>query len=487
MLEVFNKLRQRVAVLENAFNVVEEEKLNEVGKFTFSLPENDAKNVFCAPYAFVRWNEGAYYRIIADNIKRGGVDIHAYTCEHCVATLSDDLLFSTLIIGGAGVATRQILESLLTRQRRSPTSDERWWVLDECDFDHRHEYVFESETIYSALWAVAEPFPEPRVWRYDFDAFPWRLSLKLIDTKDAPDYYIRAGKNLLSEDSSNDAYEVCTRLYALGNGKGVNQVKIGSVNGGLDYLESPPQYIQKYGRIDKLFVDRRYETPEILLAAARAALNEIQEPKYTRKFGVVDLEKLTNDRLDAARVGEVVRLTDDDTSAYVTSIRRNHDVDGDMRIEISNRFTSLVDMLENLANKQRVEMLYGQGATIVYGDSIQTNADTGNSAELKLSVPKEMKYVNKVWATVALEPYRTYSKGSAAGGGTTQSSTANGAIPTKAPVSGEPTSPVKTSAAGGGGQLIVYVSLDRDLAVGANPCCERPLAYSRGAAHVLQD
>ena len=450
MLEVFNHKRERTAILQNAFNAKEEERLNEIGVLTFSMPENDSKNSFCEPYAFVRWNGGDFYRIIADSTsRRDAMGVRNYTCEHCIATLADDLMFSTRTIGSSSITTRAVIETILSQQKRGAGANESWWALDECDFDHRHQYIFESETVYSALWAVTEPFPEPHVWRYNFDTFPWRISLKLIETAAAPEFYIRAGKNLLTEDSANDAYEVCTRLYALGNGEGVNQVRIASVNNGKDYIESPPEYIAKYGRIDRLFVDKRYESPAILLAAAKAMLKELQEPKYTRRFSIVDLEKLTNDNLDAARVGKIVRLTDDNTSTYVTAITRNHDIAGDMQIELSNRFTSLADMLTNLANKQRIEMLYGQGATIVYGESLQTNADTSKAATLKIMAPKEMKYINKVFANITLEPYRRDSKMAAAGGGSSTSSGPSGAIPERTPTSKKGRGPIKTSASGG--------------------------------------
>jgi hypothetical protein len=44
MLEVFNKQRRRIGVLQKAFQIREEEKINSVNKFSFSLPYDDSKN-----------------------------------------------------------------------------------------------------------------------------------------------------------------------------------------------------------------------------------------------------------------------------------------------------------------------------------------------------------------------------------------------------------------------------------------------------------
>ena len=78
---------------------------------------------------------------------------------------------------------------------------------------------------------------------------------------------------------------IVTRLYPLGYGEGVNQLGIGSVNSGVPYLQSPKTITDKYGIIERVWIDRRYEDPASLKAAAEAMLQEIQEPAVSYSVG----------------------------------------------------------------------------------------------------------------------------------------------------------------------------------------------------------
>ena len=65
MIEIFDKSRKKVAILENAYGVTEREEINSVASLTFSLPDTDDKNQYCQPFHYVRYNGGQLYRIIA--------------------------------------------------------------------------------------------------------------------------------------------------------------------------------------------------------------------------------------------------------------------------------------------------------------------------------------------------------------------------------------------------------------------------------------
>lgn len=64
MLEIFDKSRKRIAIAENASGVEEERKINSLWYLTFSLPYNDAKNEYCQPFNYIRYNGGELYRIM---------------------------------------------------------------------------------------------------------------------------------------------------------------------------------------------------------------------------------------------------------------------------------------------------------------------------------------------------------------------------------------------------------------------------------------
>ena len=47
MIEIFDKSRRRVAIAENAHAISEQERINAVWYFYFSLPYKDPKNEYC--------------------------------------------------------------------------------------------------------------------------------------------------------------------------------------------------------------------------------------------------------------------------------------------------------------------------------------------------------------------------------------------------------------------------------------------------------
>lgn len=50
MIEIFDKQRRRVAIAENAHAISEQERINAVWYFYFSLPYKDPKNEYCKPF-----------------------------------------------------------------------------------------------------------------------------------------------------------------------------------------------------------------------------------------------------------------------------------------------------------------------------------------------------------------------------------------------------------------------------------------------------
>ena len=104
----------------------------------------------------------------------------------------------------------------------------------------------------------------------------------------------------------------------------------------------------------------------------------------------------------------------------------------------------------NLADRQRIEMAYSQGATNLYAQSLQANADSKIGAVLEFYIPSEMRIVNKVIAKISVDRFRAYSKATEGGGQTsTTSSAGGGSTQTSSSGGGGST----TSASGGGGSI----------------------------------
>lgn len=421
MLEVYDRALRKRAVLSLAYDRVETEVLNGVGQLAFCLPADDPKAARIAPFSFVRNGaQGAFYRVLQSGMETGATGERRYTCEHAIATLVDDVMFGTHIIGGSGYSTRRVLETILAGQTVGH------WRLGRCEFDKQFEYGLESENLLNALLSVPNLFVEKYRWDFDFSTYPFVASLLMVPEGGTPDFYIRAGRNLIAEKSQHSGVDVCTRLYLLGYGEGDNQLRISDVNGGKPYLESPQQYIDRYGLISKVYVDRQFEDAASLMERGRALLSVMQDPPATRTFDVVDLYEISDREIDHAEAGDRVRMTADESEAFITQVIRYLDRPGDVRIEMSTKAGNIAADIADIADRQRIEQVYSQGATQIYAQSIQANADKSTQAVLSFFIPKEMRIVNRVAAKIAIEPFRSYNRVTSGGGGSTATSASGG-------------------------------------------------------------
>ena len=431
-VNVYDLSRKKTAVLQNAYRITETQELNQIYHLAYGLPDDDEKAAYCQPFHFVRYGEGKQlYRIVQQNRQQSDTGQISFNCEHVITTLVDTLLFGSYTYGGSGTHTRDVINWLLDHQ---PV---RNWILDECDFDAAFEYCWEQENLLNALYSVPKPFADPYKWVFDCTSWPWKISLKRIDERAIPEFYIRAKRNLLGSGISRNNTEICTRIYPLGYGEGVNQLTIKEVNGGIPYLEAPANVIEQYGIIERVLVDRSFENGESLKAYAQTLLDNLSTPSYERSFNVADLYPLTGTEIDNAEVGKICRLTEDGTNVYITKTERILDEPGNLQIDLSNKATDVAATIADLADRVRIESVYAQGATQLYQHSKDANATSSKGSVLSLYFPKEMKQINKVLLKVEMSRFRAYSQTTASGGGSSATSASGGGGST-------------TSASGGG-------------------------------------
>lgn len=415
MLNVFDLNRRKTAILQNAYNITETHELNNIYTLSFQIPNTDDKVQYIQPFHYVRYgNNGELYRIVKTDLSDGETAILKVDCEHVIATLVDDIMFGVFEFGDGHVSTtgqpinvyytENCIRDLLNQQKKAN------WTLDKCDFKYYYQYLWEQENILNALYSVPKCFVSPYKWTFDTQSYPWKISLKKIDTTIRPEYYIRAKRNLLSSGTAQDFADICTRLYPLGYGEGVNQLTIKDVNGGKAYLEASASAIEKYGIKEKVLVDRQFEDAETLKAYAQTVLDALQTPSMSRSFDVTDLYPLTNDSIDHVEVGDVCKLTMDDTIAYVTKTVRVLDQAGNLTIELSTKATDVVSSIADLADRVRIEQVYSQGATQLYQHSKDANATPEKGMVMSLYFPSEMRQINKVLLRLKLNKFRSYSQ-----------------------------------------------------------------------------
>lgn len=442
MIEIFDKTRRRVAIAENAYAISEAQRINAVWYFYFSLPYDDPKNQYCQPFYYVRHDGGEFYRIMPETLsvdETGGI---AYQCEHVLATLIDKVLFGYHVVGNLGTYTADVIRYILDRQ------DVKNWTLAECDFQNQYEYGWEQESLLSALFSVATPL-SGYIWKTDTSVYPWRLSLKKLETGGPPEMYIRRNHNMTTFRRGRDPQKIVTRLYPLGYGEGVNQLGIASVNNGVPYIQSPKAITDKYGIIERVWVDRRYEDASSLKAAAEVMLAELQEPIVSYTIGA---QELTTSDFDKAAIGKRVRIVypeiGEQTDTYITEINRKHEDVKQSSLTVANRETTIASSVADMMDRQRIEQTYAQGATQIYSQALQANCDASSGATMDFFIPEEMRIINKVLVKVRVSKFRSYSKSteadkakvvtsdtkdeesrtSTSGGKTTTSTTAGGGV-----------------------------------------------------------
>lgn len=441
MIDIYNRSeRKKVAVLENAFKISETTSLNAVSELTFSLPASDDKASFCEPFQYVQvQGENNLYRLMSSGKTYGtDKDVLNFKAEHVLATLLDIVIPRTLQLDN--LPTRTVLEKILSLQ------SEKNWLLGDCDFQRYFSYTWTSENLAAALFSVPKCFDEKYIWEYDTSSYPWKIHLRRLNENQNPQYYIREGKNLLSVNQEDDSTSMCTRLYCYGFGEGVNQLTFASINGGKEYVDASPEAIAKYGLIEKVWTDRRFEYAETLLARGKVLIDSLSKPAVSYQVDVADIEKLTNEEMDTPKVGKIVVVNGFKT--YIVEVTRFIDEVGKETVIISNDPQDTAGTIADLADRQRINEVYAQGNTFLYPINFADNADPTHPAKFKFYIPSEARNVNTAVLTWDIEPFRAYETGASSGGGSSQtSSSGGGSVQTSSSGGGSST----TSSSGGGG------------------------------------
>lgn len=450
MIEVFDLSLKKQAILQNASEIEEYEPINNLGRLTFVMPRNDPKNGYCKPFHFVRFRDNMYRILpLVDDI--GVTPTITYECEHVIATLIDDIMPGDVVIGNLGTYTSDVLQFLLNKQTI------KHWRLGVCEFSRQFEYGWSDESLLSAMFSVPNLFVDPYIWEFDTSEYPWTVSLKALDIEKPPQLYVRKGKNLITLKRTTDPTNICTRLYARGYGEGINALTFSDINGGKPYIDSPKEYMDRYGLKARMWVDRRYENPESLLQAAKSMLKELQEPGVEYEVEFVEVDDSTYNK---AQVGAIVKVISDDIQykTYVTEVTRKYSNKGvSLKLTIANRPKDIAASVADLADRQRIEMTYAQGATQLYAQSLQANCDSKSGAEMQFYIPEEMRIVNSVKVKIKVDRFRAYSKAtdtkeseqrtSSSGGGGVKTSTSGGGGTSTSSSGGGST---ETSRSGGG-------------------------------------
>jgi phage minor structural protein len=398
-----------VAILNNAYAIGYEKRMNEIWTAQFTLPADDPKNAYCLPFKYVEiFDNGErveLFRILPSRyVKNAESKTKTYQCEHVLSTLLDDILFQ--YHQTTGLSPEDNIDYILGFQ-----SMERWQV-GTVGFSDVYDYKWENENLLSSLFSLPKAYSSEYQWTFDTTSYPWTLNL--IQPSTTPTARIMGSKNLVDLSGEDDPTYVITRLYPLGYGEGVNQLTIKDVNGGVPYVESDT--VGTYGIISVPFVDKTEENAETLKAKALAYLETVKIPRRTWEVNAADIYPITGKSLDNIReVGSMVAVYDEDVVAFAARIVYVSKSDvtgapGDIRVQISNKILDAADTTTSLLNRQRITDVYAQGATNIDSNDYQDNCDSDHPATVWFYIPTECVNVNKCALTYKTGNFRAYER-----------------------------------------------------------------------------
>lgn len=448
-LIVYDRTMQKMAYLETAARISYEQIYNGLWTASFELPADSEKTAHCQPYYYVEVNDNGLkvgmFRIInRQTIRRANEVVIKYSLEHVLASLLDSVLYGYHEVGGVGTYTEDVLEYILAEQN---TTD---WTLGRVDFTRQFQYSWEHENLLAAMFSVPKPFDEDYRWTFETHDYPWTINLRTASTAIGPE--INYEHNLKEITKTEDPHNLCTRLYALGQGEGVNQLNIKDVNPtGEAYIDADT--IGTYGTITRIWVDRRYESDDTLYEAAVAQLEQLKTPRIDIKVNAADLYKITRDPIDKFELGKLVTVNDADLDiSYQARIIKLSKTDmigapGDIEVELANRPQDVAGTIADLSNRARINEVYSQGATNIDSHQIADNCDADNPVIIKFHIPTEAVHINKVLLNYDVDAFRAYSKGASSGGGSSTTSASGGGTSDSTNSGGSTT---ETSSSGGG-------------------------------------
>ncbi len=425
---LYDEAMRPIGMLANAMDVGYALKWNNLSTAWLTLPKDDPMNDRMRMHRPVAIFDGdekvGLFRVIASpRSDLTGADASIrYDLEHVIATLADDFLPGYHEFGGEELPITDAIHYLLNRQHV------KRWQLGRCAFHTFFQYKWENETLLAALFSVATPLAAPYTWVFDTETTPWTLHLDAAD--DTPGAELRYRRNLEKIQREVDATQLCTRLYCLGYGEGINQLTIEKVNGGLAYLDADTQDV--WGVKSMPFIDKKIEDAGLLLAAGRQVLEKVKHPRVAYRAKAIDLFRATGRRWDKFLPGKLARVTEGGVELTERIVEmKKPDVDGDpgeMEIQIDSKIEDASDSIAEIARRTGVNELYAQGATNLYCQQIADNADPDKPMTMRFYLPENLVRVNKVLLKWSFEPFRAYSTGAAAGGGATATSNAGGGV-----------------------------------------------------------
>ncbi|UBH10588.1 phage tail spike protein [Macrococcus armenti] len=439
---------KRIAYLHNAYDISYELIKNKLATCSFSMPLNDAKMKLVQPKYFIElWDHhkrvGMFVVNPKNTTKNESTNEVTFECEHVLSLLHSSVIFGYMQM--SNYTTTQVLQALFNKQLVNH------FRLGRCALTRYFHYGFEnSDSLLNSIMSVFEPINEDYLINVDDSVYPFVFNVDKSSSK-AKDL-ITVGRNMKGIDVEDDPTDICTRIYPLGHGEGINQLTIKKVNGGVPYLQAPQSVIDKYGLHARIWADKRYENPTTLKNDAQKILDNNMTPKRSYKINVAHTDVILSNPTDY-KAGDVIRVYDKELRInednFVEKYKRSgvYESPDNLTIEIGSVRKGLGSKWSDLQKKQMVNDVYSQGATNIDSRDFQDNADDKYPAVIRFPIPEDVVNINQMTLTYELSKFRATNRTLKSAGALVDSTSSGGSI-VKSTSSGGGS--VQTSSSGGG-------------------------------------
>lgn len=327
---ILDQRGRRLAVLENAYDIVLEQEINGTDVLTFSLPSDDVNKQFLeAENAVLLVNAKYIIRRISEKRDASQRDIKVY-CE----TEWYDIMYADPLtkFSWQDADAKTVMQDIL---------EDTGWGVGDVEIDKKRSLSVSTQANrLDALHQVAE------VWggELEFDTANKVVHLRKEISR-RPGVLFAYRKNMKGIEKVVDTTGLITRLYAYGK----NGITFADINGGKPYVENY-QYTNTIKTA--IFSDERFTNPYQLKERAEEILEIVSKPRVSYVVQAADLSGIEGYEHEAFKLGDYVLVSDEEFNIlFETRIVKWHywiDQPWKTTLELSNKVPTFTDLLESI-------------------------------------------------------------------------------------------------------------------------------------------
>lgn len=327
---ILDRYGRKLAVLENAFDIVLEQEINGTDVLTFSIPRKDAKKQFVEAENLVLLADVRYIiRRVTEKKENSRQTVEVYCEAEWYNIMYADPLTT---LSWQDTTAKAVMQDIL--------KGTGWSVGDVELTQTRSLTVSQQTNRLDALHQVTE------VWggELEFDTANRIVHLRKEISR-RPGVLFAYRKNIKGIEKVVDTTELVTRLYAYGK----NGITFAEINGGKPYVEN-----YQYTNVVRaaVFTDERFTNPYHLKERTEEILATVSKPRVSYVVRAADLSGLPGYEHESFKLGDYVLVSDEEMGIQFETriVKWQYYVDQPWKttLELSNKVPTLANLIDSI-------------------------------------------------------------------------------------------------------------------------------------------